>query len=191
RHFHILRDVEVSARGFQHRPDGRRREQARRATPEEHARHKAAPDLRRLRGDIARKSRHVRLLRELAVQRVRVEVAVRALPYAPGKVHVERERWCNECGHAEGWCAEEAWQCGVLWYPRGDRSVLLARGTLRAIQSAMIGVDQSASIPPDGQGESDETRVACANRWSGIGRIRYRSDTSPVRCTTGCDRSAS
>jgi hypothetical protein len=101
RHLRILRDVEVSARGFQDRPDGCRREQARRPAAEEHARHNAPPDLRRLCGDIARKSRHVRLLRELAVQGVRVEVAVRALPYAPRKVHIERERWGNECGHAE------------------------------------------------------------------------------------------
>ena len=52
----------------------------------------------RLRLEIALQRGDVALLLELPVQGVRVEIAVRALADAPGKVHVERERWNFEHG---------------------------------------------------------------------------------------------
>ena len=70
-----------------------RRKQARRAAAEKDADERPARDAAAACASRSRSQRvDVALLRQLAVQRVRVEIAVRALPHAPGKVHVQRER---------------------------------------------------------------------------------------------------
>src|SRR6202040_1229120 len=79
--------------------DRLRCKQARRAAAEENAVHFAAGDLRRLCPGIAGQPLQVRGGREAPVQRVGVEIAVRALAHAPGKVHVKRQRRSQETGH--------------------------------------------------------------------------------------------
>src|SRR5204862_5679219 len=80
--------------------DRARREEARRPAAEEDADHLPPGDLTRLRFEIARETAEVGALRELPAECIGVEIAVRTLAHAPGKVHVERERRGRQGGHA-------------------------------------------------------------------------------------------
>src|SRR5579863_126145 len=102
----IRREPQLRTRALEHAADGARREQARGPAAEEHRAHLAAADRGRLRGKIARETLHIGLFGEFPVQRVGVEIAVRALAHAPGKVHVERQRRGGERGHGR-WCAPQ------------------------------------------------------------------------------------
>src|SRR6266478_6574852 len=98
-HLEVVREAELAARRGEQLGDRLRCKQARRAAAEEDAVHFAPGDPRRLCLEIAYQPLQVRAVRQLAVQRVGIEIAVRALAHAPGKVHVKRERWNQETGH--------------------------------------------------------------------------------------------
>src|SRR6185295_11411616 len=86
---HIGCDVELHPRSLEHSPNRLRREEARRATTEENADDPPPTHIRRLRLDVPLQRVQVTTLRKRLAQGVGVEVAVRALPHAPGHVHVE------------------------------------------------------------------------------------------------------
>src|SRR3546814_4330440 len=88
------REAQARAGALQERIDGLGREQARRAAAEEHAVHGAAPGQRQVMVQV--RQQRLDVLRERwraagAAEFVRVEIAVRALAYAPGQVDVERQ----------------------------------------------------------------------------------------------------
>src|SRR4051794_35099828 len=72
--------------------DGLRREEARRATADEHAHEPPSPHRRKQRLEIGDELGHVFTLGQRLGALMRVEVAVRAFAHAPGDVHVQRER---------------------------------------------------------------------------------------------------
>jgi hypothetical protein len=80
----------VAARGGDYPSYSVRGKQTRCAASEEDANHLSPLHVHRLRFQIALERLHVTALIELTVQRVGVEIAIRALPDAPGEVDVER-----------------------------------------------------------------------------------------------------
>jgi hypothetical protein len=76
--------------------NGARRKQARRATAQKDADHFAAGHFRGLRLEIALQRFDVASLLEIAMERVRVEIAIGTLAHTPGKMHVKRKRWSFE-----------------------------------------------------------------------------------------------
>ena len=72
-------------------------EQARRATAQEDAGDRAPANSWQLRVQILEQGVEVGRLRQVPVQGMRIEVAVRALAHAPGKVQVERQGRCDQC----------------------------------------------------------------------------------------------
>ncbi len=98
-HFDIRRQTEEFVRGLQNVGDRSWGEEARRTATQEDADDFSAADIGCLRLEIGLERRDVGGLRELAVQRVRIEVAVGALPHAPREVNVEGEGWGRRGGH--------------------------------------------------------------------------------------------
>ena len=92
RDFRIGGEIEPGAERRQQFLDRARGEQARRAAAEKYRIHAPAPDLRQGKFQVGDQRAHVVLLRRLAPDLVRIEVAVRALFYAPGNMHIERQR---------------------------------------------------------------------------------------------------
>jgi hypothetical protein len=69
------------------------REQARRATAEEHRVHVAAPGQRQVVVEVGQQRVDVRVERQRATALMRIEVAIRTLAHAPGQVDIQRQRW--------------------------------------------------------------------------------------------------
>src|SRR5690348_1053448 len=91
-HLEVGCQCEMPLGGLEERRHCARGKQARRAAAEKDADHLAAGDLRRLCREIALQSLDVATLLELAMQGMRVEIAVRAFAHAPRKMHIKRER---------------------------------------------------------------------------------------------------
>ena len=88
----ILGKLEPGSQLHQQPRQGLRREQAGCAAAEEHAGDLATLHGLTLRFEIPEQRRDVVGLGHLAVQGVRIEVAIRAFAHAPGEMHVQRQR---------------------------------------------------------------------------------------------------
>src|SRR5215207_4923369 len=90
RDFKCFLDRKIAARGCEHPRDHFGVEQTRRSSPEEYADQRTAADMFGLGFNVAFQRFYIAILRQLAAQRVRIEIAVRAFAYTPWEVHVER-----------------------------------------------------------------------------------------------------
>src|ERR1041384_6658019 len=90
------------AHAGQQRGDRVGREQAPRTAAEEYAGEAPAPHRRQMALQVEQQSLEIGLLGQLAGALVRIEVAVRTLPHAPGDVNVERERRQRGQAHFAG-----------------------------------------------------------------------------------------
>jgi hypothetical protein len=85
------REAQSAANALENAADGVRREEARRPATEENARDRALCGVRRLCLQVPEHRIDVALLRDLALLRVRIEIAIRALAHAPRQVNVDGE----------------------------------------------------------------------------------------------------
>ena len=92
RDLRVVHQRQAGADGGEQRVERLGGKQARRAAAEEDADDPAAPDERQRRFQVGDQRGDVLGFRQAVAQRMRIEVAVRALLHAPGNVHVERQR---------------------------------------------------------------------------------------------------
>ena len=129
RDFGIGGDGEARVNARQRSGDGVRAEQARRAAPKENRLHLTTGPLRCFLVDVPQQLRDVLVFRQVAGQGVRVEIAVRAFAHAPGKVHVDRQRW--QRGHRANSAISSVRRAAQAW-PRWLSACLRAGGSCAA-----------------------------------------------------------